>query len=86
LIVPPINPIEPRTFNRPNFLTYAVEKFSNKFPFDIFGTPPSPVNGSECPSYTFFGQTTELCVIRDLIAIMKYPVIIGFAISMYKFL
>ena len=83
---PPLEPptyetIEPTQFDSPNFLEHGVTVMSNKFPFDIFG---SSVNTdeliTECPNYTFFNKTYELCPISDLLSLIKFPIIISFLI------
>jgi hypothetical protein len=51
----------------------------NKFPFDVFGEIPRGAS-NECPRYTFFSTTKELCIVRDLFAVLKFPVLIGFFI------
>jgi hypothetical protein len=53
--------------------------FSGKFPFDFFGSPPAP-SIPECPNYTFFSETFELCPIRDLVGILKIPAILAYAL------
>ena len=78
---PEIVTIEPSTFQSVNFLTHGVTVFSNKFPFDIFGTiSPDIQPFDDCPTYTFFDRDFELCPIKDILTIFKYPVIIGFLI------
>lgn len=81
--VPTIEQIEPKTFDAPNFLEYGVSVFSDKFPFDIFGDLSNEEFQNECPSYSFFGNSYELCPIKDFLEILKIPVIIGFLIRTY---
>lgn len=76
---------EPEEFDTPiDWFTYSKLKFSNKFPFDIFGD----INGSsgvpDCPSYTFFDRVYELCPIRDMLVLFKYPAIIGYLIWTFQ--
>ncbi len=77
--IPELPPVE---FNQKNWLEHGIEVFSQKFPFDIFGEV-SIEGGYVCPTYIFFEMPFELCPIADVIAILKYPAIIGFAIRMY---
>lgn len=78
---PPV--IQPKTFgNPPNFVAYAVQKFSDRFPFDMFGAP-SVSSAPACPSYVFFDRTFELCIIADIYSIVKYPAVIAFAIWVF---
>lgn len=71
--------IEAQTFTAEPFFSHAITTFSGKFPFDIMGSM-SGISVSECPSYTFFNETFELCPLRDIFAIFKYPAIIAYAI------
>lgn len=76
---PKIVPTLPDRFNKPNFYQYGIEKLSNKFPFDFFtGVPTGTV--AECPQFTFFTRTAEICLIRDFLSALKWPALIGFAI------
>ena len=83
IVEPEINSIEPEVFTAPNFLVYAVEQFSQKFPFDIIGEIDGEAISADCPTYTFFNKDFELCPIRDFFAILKYPVIITFLVKTY---
>ena len=80
LIDPEVIPLEPDVIESPNFLQHGVTVFSQKFPFDIFGDPPSVPPSEGCPTYTFFQRTFELCPISELLSLLKYPVIIGFLV------
>ena len=80
LVLPDILEIAPADFESENFLKHAIQVFSNKFPFDIMGNLDVASFSQDCPSYTFFDRVFELCPIRDLIVLFKYPVIISFLI------
>jgi len=80
LDLPAPDPIQPTEFNRPNFFQYAIDTFSNKFPFDLFGTPPDALSAPECPTYTFYGHAFQLCIISDIFGILKIPTIIAYAV------
>ncbi|MGK7893257.1 MAG: hypothetical protein AB4372_06410 [Xenococcus sp. (in: cyanobacteria)] len=83
LSIPDLETVEATEFSAPNFVQYAVTVFSNKFPFDIVGDLDIGQISSDCPTYTFFDTVFELCPIRDVIVVLKFPVIIGFLIKTY---
>ena len=82
-VAPEVRELEPDTFNAQPWLPYAINVFSNKFPFDIFGNMQATSLPTECPVYTFLGYSHDLCPIRDLISILKYPAIVGYMIAAY---
>lgn len=55
--------------------------FSNKFPLDLFTNfsvnPPS----AACPSFTIRAQTFQLCYLNQLVAALKYVLLVIFIIS-----
>ena len=69
------------TTTLPNFIVYAQEELANVFPFDVIGDIPSDTFNT-CPSLTIQNQTMELCIINDLLSLMKYPVWILFLIRL----
>ncbi|WPF87512.1 hypothetical protein WEU38_11895 [Cyanobacterium aponinum AL20118] len=73
------------TYNRTNFFSYAVDQWSNKFPFGIVGDFQGIAGSNTCPSWTFLGVQVTLCIVRDAIAILKYPAIIAFLVRTYHF-
>ena len=82
-VTPPSTATDPIELPRPevqNFVSYAVTKFSSKFPFDVVGQMPSGAASSACPKFTFFGRDFELCFIRDALSILRIPVVISFVI------
>lgn len=83
LVVPDIEPIAEAEFNAVNFVQHAVNVFSNKFPFDVWGDFNYADIAADCPQYVFFDLQFELCPIRDLFVAFKYPVIIGFLVKIY---
>ncbi len=76
--------IQPDTFTQQSWFDYAQTVFSTKFLFDIFGDLSSENFADDCPTYTFFDRDFELCPIKDLIVIMKYPTIISFILWSYQ--
>ena len=82
--VPEISPIQPQKFTGKNWLQHGIDVFSNKFPFDIFGSVSITGSINECPSYSFFDRSFELCPVRDFIVMLKWPVIISFIIWSYQ--
>ena len=83
LVVPGIEALEPVEFDAPNFVEYAISKFSDKFPFDILGDFDAEAISNDCPSYIFFARSFELCPIRDFLVAFKVPIIIGFMWRVY---
>ncbi len=81
---PLIEPIQPLEFPQQNWFEYGRDQLSNKFPFDVFGDFSATNIADDCPTYTFFDRDFELCVIRDVLKIFKYPVIVGFIIWSYQ--
>jgi hypothetical protein len=73
---------QPRLIFSDPFYVYAVEKFSDKFPFDILGDLPSPP--PDCPnlvvSLNGSSFSAEFCFVRDCAAFLKYIAWIGFAV------
>jgi hypothetical protein len=73
------NTIEPAKFEKPNFVQYGWQVFSDKFPLDIIGDLEG--GGTQtCPSWTFFGKTNQLCFVTETLAKLKIPVLLGFFI------
>ncbi len=83
IVAPEIPELPPVEFEQKNWLQHGIEVFSDKFPFDIFGEVPGADDGYECPTYIFFNKSFELCIIADFIMLLKYPVIISFALKMF---
>ena len=77
---PTLTEISPQGFSQLAWPNYAQAQLANKFPFDFFGSFTAAGDVNECPTYTFFEEDFELCPVRDVIVIAKYPVIIAFAI------
>lgn len=75
-----VNIPQPSEFDRPNFVQYGYEVFSQKFPFDVIGNLPSRGNPDACPTFVFFQRNYTLCFVRDALSILKIPVLIGFLI------
>ena len=82
-VAPEVGELEPDPFDAQPWLPYAITVFGNKFPFDIFGDMQATSLPTECPVYTFLGYSHELCPIRDLIGVLKYPAIVGYMIAAY---
>ena len=75
------NPNKASKFAKPNFVAYAVSVFSKKFPFDIFvSVAAPPPGGLTCPTYSFFEKPFELCIVKDMVAILKFPALLGFLV------
>jgi hypothetical protein len=70
-----------------NIIECAKEALSNKFPFDLFGVFKADAPAaSACPRIVLFDNTPasigfEMCFVLNTIALLKYPVLIGLAIS-----
>jgi hypothetical protein len=67
-------------FSKPNFLTYALTVFSEKFPLDVMGELPSGQGTDDCPRLTFWGEDFEVCIVRDFLKMLKIPIVISFII------
>ena len=64
-----------------SFIEYAVEKLSDKFPFDIIGDYNQVLfSSNSCPSFTTWGKTYQLCQINSFFSAIKYPVVISWLI------
>jgi len=75
------NPNKASKFAKPNFVAYAVFVFSKKFPFDIFASVAAPPPGGlTCPTYSFFEKPFELCIVKDMVSILKFPALLGFLV------
>ncbi len=70
----------PSEFSKPNFVQYAFDVFSNKFPLDIIGSLPAGQGLNDCPTVTFWGEGFEVCIVRDFLKMLKIPVVIAFTI------
>jgi hypothetical protein len=62
---------------RPNFVVYATDQLSTKFPFDIYTVSDhaallSQATNRECPSVEIWGETKEFCIIRQFFQAIKY--------------
>lgn len=71
-----------------NLLTCATAALADKFPFDFFGVFDSDAGSASvrCPRIVMFENTSasvsfEMCFILNTIALLKYPLLIGLAIS-----
>jgi hypothetical protein len=68
-------------FATKNFLSYAKEQFSDKFPFDVVGDIPSGSSG-------FCGEKKEVCTLKEtlgtLLRLLKYPIWIGFLLELVR--
>lgn len=81
--VPPsreLRKIDPEDYTAPNFLVYGQQKFSSRFPMDVWGELPRGGAPNECPTFVFFQRAHTLCFIRDALAILRIPTVIGFII------
>lgn len=84
ITLPEIVPLQPEVFLSPNWLEYAVNVFSNKFPFDIFeGLDQLEEISGDCFSVEFFGQEFEHCIVDQLFEALTYPAIISFLFNFY---
>jgi hypothetical protein len=70
--------------NVENFVSYAIKKSKDKFPFDILGDwEVLKENASnECPKYTFWGKQQEVCFVRDLFVGLKFSIWVSFIVRM----
>jgi hypothetical protein len=74
---------EPQFDNVPNFITYATSKLSHKFPFDLLGDWEFLKTQSatlQCPNYTFWGKTYQVCEVRNFFVGVKYSVWVSFIV------
>jgi hypothetical protein len=74
---------EPQFDNVPNFVTYAIGQLSGKFPFDLLGDWEFLQTQSatlQCPNYTFWGKTYQVCEVRNFFVGVKYSVWVSFII------
>jgi hypothetical protein len=55
--------------------------FSLRFPLDLFNNFNPPSGAPVCPSFTITGQTFQLCYLNDLVASLKYVLLVVFIIS-----
>ena len=69
-------------FSNQNFLSYALTKFSDKFPFDVIGDYSILPDDNQCPSLTIYGKYWEFCVIPNTVSLIKYPVWISFLVRL----
>jgi hypothetical protein len=60
------------------------DKFSKKFPFDIFFNLPS--TKITCPKVNFFGSEFDLCFIYEALRLMKYPIAAALVIKLFLYL
>jgi hypothetical protein len=73
-------------FPTQTFYTYAVEKLSGKFPFDIVGDIPSGA-GLGCSLFTFgfpFNAVMEFCLLRDAVRIFRPIILILFSLFLLR--
>jgi hypothetical protein len=68
----------------PFFLTNAISALSTKFPFDMLGSTTGGSSGGDCPTYEFFGENIQLCILRDIIMAVKIPAQIAVALMFYQ--
>lgn len=68
-------------FTDENFLAHLVNVAANKFPFDIIGAIPSVDPPYPCPTFTFWGQAHEFCIINDILKAFKWVAWIAFSIK-----
>jgi hypothetical protein len=66
--------------NQPNFIEYAIEKLSNKFPFDIYDGSALQGGPNSCPQLVIFGKQKQICELNLAVKSMKYPIWIGYLI------
>lgn len=71
--------VAPSAFTKPNFVSYAITQFSDKFPLDLLGEAPA-LEVSQCPAFTFFGKTHQLCIVNQAFSALKFPVLVAFTI------
>jgi hypothetical protein len=78
-----------------NLVKCAQDCLTNKFPLDMFGLGDGTLDGipstDACPRMQFFSGTSgevvyEACIVLDVLSILKFPIIIGFAIRTIYFL
>jgi len=55
--------------------------FGQRFPLDLFEGFQPPSSAPICPSFTITGQTFQLCYLNDLVASLKYVLLVVFIIS-----
>jgi hypothetical protein len=55
--------------------------FGQRFPLDLFEGFQPPSFASSCPNFTITGQTFQLCYLNDLVASLKYVLLIVFIIT-----
>jgi hypothetical protein len=68
-----------------NFVGYAIEAASDKFPFDILGDWEFLKTNSatlECPTYTFWSKPYQICEVRNLFVAIKYSIWVGFIVRL----
>jgi hypothetical protein len=82
LKVPQTDKLKGQEFEEINWVSYAVEKFGDKFPFDIIGNQ-TIIGNNSCPYYTFFNANIELCPLKTAINAIKIPIIIGLVFTFY---
>jgi hypothetical protein len=66
---------------RVNFVIYAVQVFSTKFPFDFFYAP-SQSQALECPAWVFFYYRFEFCFLVPLFNALRWIATIGVGLKM----
>jgi hypothetical protein len=55
--------------------------FGQRFPLDLFEGFQPPTAAPSCPNFTITGQTFQLCYLNDLVASLKYVLLVVFIIS-----
>jgi hypothetical protein len=55
--------------------------FGQRFPLDLFEGFQPPVVAASCPIFTITGQTFQLCYLNNLVASLKYVLLVVFIIS-----
>src|SRR4028118_659718 len=64
-----------------NVNTLVRSSFSQRFPLDLFENFNPPSGVLSCPSFTITGQTFQLCYLNDLVASLKYVLLVVFIIT-----
>ncbi|AIE73840.1 hypothetical protein D082_13120 [Synechocystis sp. PCC 6714] len=50
----------------------------------MLGSTTGGNSGGDCPTYEFFGENIQLCILRDIIMAVKIPAQIAVALMFYQ--
>ena len=67
---------------RVNFVVYALQVFSSKFPFDFLYSPSNIATTFDCPSFTFFYYKWTFCFLVPLFIALRWIATIAIALKM----